>query len=269
MRALTLLGCTAALFVAASGHAQSSTPGATASPSASAAQSKVDPESVAALKRMSTYLSSLNSFRLTSNASIDLVTMDNQRLQIDAVIKYQVKRPGMVIDFASDQKTRRYYYDGKQFTIYAPKLGFYASVPAPPTNREFLKAVYEKTGVSLPLEDLFRWADNDDSDIQKLISGYSVGTATLDGVQTDHWAFRQSDFDWEIWIETGDRPVPRKLVIIDRTDESHPGFIARLSWELNPVLADADFTFVPGADAKRINFATVAGGQTAMAEDKK
>lgn len=206
---------------------------------------------------MSAFLSTLNSFRLTSNASIDVVTTDNQRLQLDSVSKYAVKRPGILIDFQSDQKSRRYYYDGKQFTIYAPKLGFYASMPAPPTNREFLKSVYDKTGISLPLEDLFRWADSDNSDIQKLTSGFSVGTATIDGVATDHWAFRQKDFDWEIWIEQGARPIPRKLVIIDRTDPSHPAFTARLSWELNPALAESEFTFVPGADAKRIQLATL------------
>ena len=78
--------------------------------------------------------------------------------------------------------------------------------------------LYERTGIQLPLEDLFRWADQDHSDIDKLTSAFNVGTATIDGVATDHWAFRSADFDWEIWIEQGDRPVPRKYVLIDRTD---------------------------------------------------
>ena len=36
--------------------------------------------------------------------------------------------------------------------------------------------------------------------------------ATIDGVATDHYAFREADVDWEVWIQKGDQPLPRKLV---------------------------------------------------------
>jgi hypothetical protein len=265
MRALLLVGCSAAIFAAAPALSQASqtsktpaTPAraaaAAAVPAPSADDNPVDPNAVAALRRMSDYLTKLNSFRLTADSSLDVVTVDDQKVQLDAVVKYKARRPnGIMIDFQNDQKSRQFFYNGKTFTIYAPKLGFYATVPAPPTNKEFLKAVYEKTGVSLPLEDLFRWNDGDDSDIQKLTSAFSVGTATIDGVSTDHWAFREKDFDWELWIQRGDQPLPRKIVIIDRTDESRPGYTARLTWDLNPTLTDADFAFTPGPDAKQIH----------------
>jgi hypothetical protein len=226
--------------------------------SAPAPQTGPDAEAVAALKRMSTYLSGLQSFEITSQTSLDVVTVDNQRLQLDGEVHYKVKRPGIWVELLSDLKTRRYIYDGKQFTIYAPKLGYYASLPAPPTNREFLKTLYDKTGISLPLEDLFRWNDGDDSDLKALTAGFSAGTATLDGVETDHWAFRQGDYDWEVWIDKGDKPLPRKLVIIDRTDPTMPGYTARLKWTVNPPLTDSDFTFAPDSSAKRITLATLA-----------
>ena len=261
MRALFLLGCTTAFLAAAPAYPQSvqkRVEGVVMSRPAAENTNPVDPEAVAALKRMSDFLTGLNTFRLTNEASLDVVTVEDQRLQIDSVIKYKARRPnGIMIDFQNDLKPRQYFYDGKTFTIYAPKLGFYASMAAPATIRDFLKEVYAKTGISLPLEDLFRWNDGDDSDIQKLTSAFSVGTATIDGVSTEHWAFRQKDFDWEIWIEKGDQPLPRKLVIIDRTDESKPGFTARLTWELNPPIADAEFTYAPGADAKQIHLATL------------
>jgi hypothetical protein len=226
--------------------------------SAPAPQTGPDAEAVAALKRMSTYLSALQSFEITSQTSLDVITVNDQRLQLDGEVHYKVKRPGIWVDLVSDIKTRRYIYDGKQFTVYAPKLGYYATLPAPPTNREFLKTIYDKFGISLPLEDLFRWNDGDDSDLKALTSGFSVGTATLDGVETDHWAFRQGDFDWEVWIDQGDKPLPRKLTIIDRSDPALPGYTARLKWTVNPPLSDKDFAFNPNAEAKRINLATLS-----------
>jgi hypothetical protein len=254
MRFFLLLGCAAAL-VGSPAYAQTPVP-AKQAVALTSAEDPVDPQAVQALVRMSAFLTTLETFRLTSTSTIDVVTLEDQKVQLDAVTHYQVRRPGIMIDLVSDQKSRQFYYDGKQFTVFAPQLGYYATVPAPPTNREFLTSLYARTGIQLPLEDMFRWADQDNSDIAKLTSAFNVGTATIDGVATDHWAFRSADFDWEIWIERGDRPVPRKYVLIDRTDPTLPAFTARLSWEINPTLDAAAFTFVPKADSIAIQLAT-------------
>ena len=253
MRALVLTVGTAILMISTPVVSQSESPAAVQP----VASQPVQPEAMAALKRMSDYLSSLKSFELTSNASLDVVVTNGQRVQMDAVVRYKAMRPGIRVDFDGGIRDRQYFYDGKTFTIYSPKLNFYASEPAPATNREFLKALYDKYGISLPLEDLFRWSDGDQSDVEALTSGFSMGAATIDGVLTDHWAFRQGDFDWEVWIEQGDRPLPRKLVIVDRTDPAMPAYIARLSWTPNAALAAQDFAFVPGSSAMRIPLATL------------
>src|SRR4029453_17348357 len=133
------------------------------------------------------------------------VTNDAQRIQLDGVTNYKVRRPGFVIDYSRDVKDRRFIYDGKTFTVYSPKLGFYASVPAPGTNKEVLDAIYNKFGISLPLEDLFRWGDGISADrIQSLKSAYEGGPATVDGVETAHFAYREADVDWEVWSQKGD-----------------------------------------------------------------
>jgi hypothetical protein len=217
----------------------------------------LEPEAVAALRQMSDFLMKLNTFDLVANSTLELVTVNDQKLQIDGVVHYKVAKPGIFIDFDTNLKHRQYFYDGKQFTIYSPKMGFYASMPAPPTNREFLKAVKEKTGIELPLEDLFRWNDDDESDIKELNWGFNVGTSYIDGVAATHWAFRQGEIDWEVWIKTGDQPIPLKLAIVDRSDSERPGYTARLKWTLNPALTAADFTYVPGPDAKKIQIATL------------
>jgi hypothetical protein len=244
-----LLGC-AAVLAGSPAYAQAS------AAATEAVAPDVDPRAVEALKAMSTYLSSLNSFRLVSEGSLDVITVDDQKVQLDMVTTYQVKRPGIRVDWVSDQKNRQFYYDGKSFTLVAPTLGYYSTIEAPPTNREFLTALKERTGIELPLADLFRWADADHADdIALLTSAFSVGTATLDGVATDHWAYRTDDYDWELWIEQGDRPIPRKFVLIDRTDPTLPAFTARLSWQTNPNLDPAVFTYVPTGKETAIQFA--------------
>jgi regulator of protease activity HflC (stomatin/prohibitin superfamily) len=80
----------------------------------------VDQNAVEALKKMSQYLMSLNTLQITSDASIDMVTSEGQRIQFDGTSEYKVKRPGFVIRFVSDAKSRDFYYDGKQFTRQRP-----------------------------------------------------------------------------------------------------------------------------------------------------
>jgi len=223
-----------------------------------ASEGIIEDGAVEALKEMSAYLKSATTLQADTVGSLDVVTNDGQRIQLDGNTTYKMRRPGFVIDYNSDIKSRRFIYDGKTFTVYSPKLGYYASVPAPPTNKEVLDTIYNKFGISLPLEDLFRWDDGDDR-AQALKSAYDVGTATIDGVETDHYAFREADVDWEVWIQQGDQPLPRKIVIVDRTDPSRPTFTSRLRWQVNPPLTDADFTFVPDANAKQIKLATYKG----------
>jgi hypothetical protein len=267
------LGLTLTMLCAQSGAAQSASEAQATQPSQSGTtmpqyagddpivrEGVVEDTAIDALKDMSNYLMSANTFAIKSVGSLDVVTNDGQRIQLDGVTNYKVRKPGFVIDYESNIKSRRFIYDGKTFTVYSPKLGFYAQAPAPATNKEVLDAIYDKYGISLPLADLFKWGDGTNADrIQALKSAYEVGTATVDGVDTDHFAFREENVDWEVWIQKGDQPLPRKLVIVDRTDPARPTFITHLSWQINPTFTDADFTFVPDANAKKIQLATYKG----------
>ncbi len=253
------------LAAAATGLALAASPlvaqqAAKAPPAAApAAQPAIAPEALQALKRMSAYLTTLKTMGLTSKTSLDVVTMKGERLQLDGVAHYTVRRPdGFVIRVDTDSKKRSFYYDGKHFTVYAPELGYYATAPAPPTIRQTLDAVEERFGIQLPLEDLFRWNDPANNPAENLTSGFYVGTATLDGVQADHYAFRQPKVDWQIWIQKGARPLPLKVVIIDQVDPANPAYVARLSWNVNPSIQPAEFTFHPGKGAKLIKLSEVA-----------
>jgi hypothetical protein len=228
-------------------------------PAAAATPSGVRPEALAALKKMSAYLSSMNTAQLTSKTSLDVVTTAGERIQLDGVATYRLRRPdGFVIHVESDSKSRTFYYDGKTFTVFAPQLGYYATAAAPPTIRQTLDAISAKFGIELPLEDLFRWNDPTENPAQNLTSGSYIGTATLDGVETDHYAFRQPKVDWQVWIKKGAQPLPLKVVIIDQVDSANPTYVARLSWTVNAPVTPAEFTYHPSKTAKLIKLSEVA-----------
>ena len=217
----------------------------------------VEPAALTALQRMGDYLSTLTSFEVKTQTTLDLVTQDGERIQLDGGADYKVRRPdGFVIEVHTNDKNRTFYYNGKQFTVFAPALGYYATAPAPATIIQTLDVLYEKFDIALPLEDLFRWNDPSLHRSDTLRSGFVVGTATIDGVATDQYAFREGDIDWQIWIQHDGQPLPRKLMIVDRTDPSYPAYAAVLTWDVNPTLSADDFTFRPGPEAKLIRLMT-------------
>lgn len=222
-------------------------------PSAQPAGQKIDPAAVAALRDMSAFLQRLSTFELKAQTSLDLVTNDGQKVQFDGVAHYKVRKPNaFVIDVVSDEWTRRYLYDGREFTLYAPKLGYYSTWPAPATIQATIQDVETRFGISLPLDDLFRWTGPDGARADSLVSAFLVGTDTIDGVKTNHYAFREGEIDWQVWIQQSGQPLPLKVAIVDRRDPAAPGYVSRLTWTLNPPLTDDDFAFRPAKDAVRI-----------------
>ncbi|WP_428442365.1 DUF2092 domain-containing protein [Photobacterium sagamiensis] len=54
--------------------------------------------------------------------------------------------------------------------------------------------------------------------------GYVVGKSVIEGVRCDHLAFRSPYVDWQLWVQEGSEPLPRKLVITSRDVVNAPQF---------------------------------------------
>jgi hypothetical protein len=215
-------------------------------------QDTVDPDAVEALNKMAAYLYTLKSFQVISNATNDDVLDDGEIIQNTSKVDLLAAKPDRLrVEVTSDERHRLYLYDGKNFSVWARLVNYYATVPAPPTIGKLLDVAYDKYGIDLPLIDLFRWGKDKD-DAKKLTSAIDIGPSTVEDVTCEHYAFRQPGVDWQIWIQLGEFPLPRKLVISTLTDEARPQHSDTLTWNLAPSFNDEAFVFNPPPDAKRI-----------------
>jgi hypothetical protein len=219
------------------------------------AKSSVDPDAVAALDKMGAYLRTLNTFAVKADTLTDNVLENGQSVQFAGTVDYKVRRPNeFVITVADDRKVRQFNYDGKSFTIFSPRMGFYATVAAPPTIHELLDRAYQKYGISLPMEDLFRWGEPGDKR-DKLTSGLLVGYAKMGGQDAEHYVFRTAKIDWQIWIARGDKPLPLKIVLTNTADPARPQYTATYHWTPSASFDDATFAFKAPPDGKPIKLA--------------
>lgn len=224
---------------------------------AQASKQTIDSAAVQAATKMGEALRGLKSFQVTSDVTLSAME-DGQRAESKMTVTYKVRRPdAFVIDAVSDRKARRFIYDGKSFTVFAPKVGYFATVSAPATINETAELVYATYGVALPLADLFYWGEGA-SPADGVTFARKVGSERVGGVDTDHYAFSNGEIDWQIWIQRGAQPLPRRVVITTLGDEAKPTYDATLSWTTNATFAADTFTFTPAKDAKPIALARVS-----------
>jgi hypothetical protein len=219
-----------------------------------------DPDALAALDRMGAYLRGLKAFQVTSRTEHDEVLTDGQKVEFDGTADLLVRGPDrLMARVDSDKKSRIYFYDGKTFTVYLPRMKYYAAAPAPATLGQLIDVLEAKFDVELPLSDLFDWG-TDRAATASITSARDIGPSAVDGTSCEHYAFRQDGLDWQIWIQQGVNPLPRKMVLTTLTDEARPQHSSTLTWNLAPAYDDESFTFVPPKDVSKIVLKEYAAG---------
>jgi hypothetical protein len=240
------MAVTAALAAAAArGQAQSPAPAGTTA---------LEPAAIAALDKMGAYLRSIKAFQVKAVTTTEDVPDDGQKVQYSGTTDLMTSRTPdrLRADVTSDRQERLYLYDGKAFTLFAKRLGYYATAAAPPTLGELTDRLGERYDIQIPLVDLFKWGPSNSAGIT---GAMDLGPSEVAGVTCQHYAFRQEGLDWQIWIQKGDYPLPRRLVATTLTDEARPQFTALYNWNLAPSFNESAFTFVPPPEAEKIVFA--------------
>jgi hypothetical protein len=224
----------------------------------------IDPRATTALNRMGAFLREQRTLAVRAETSTDEVLDSGQKIQLVSTVELRVRRPNRLrADVESDRKSRRFYYDGKTFTMFGARVGYYAQLAAPPNINELIDVLAQRYGLEFPLADLFHWGRTRDGagDIR---AASSLGRSTVNGVPCDHYAFRQANLDWQVWIEHSTSPVPRKLVITSVSEPSQPQYTAEMSWTLSPLLEDELFAFAPPVGSQRIQFSAMGAGPGRM-----
>jgi hypothetical protein len=217
----------------------------TAAGGAAAAASAVDPGAIRALKDMGAYLQTLKRFHVATSLTGERVLADGQKLQHQATAELDVERPNRLRAVMSSARSERQLtYDGQTVTLYTPEQGYYSAVPFTGTLGELAERLEQRYAVELPLSDLFVWG-TPAAPLDSVESAMNAGQDFIGKDLCDHYAFRQGNVDWQVWVLADGKPLPRKLVITNRGDEARPQSVSVLTWNLQPAFSDTVFRFVP------------------------
>jgi hypothetical protein len=227
----------------------------------------ISPKAEELLKASTDFLASQQQFSLDTSSSIEVVIASGQKLQFDHTARLSVQRPDKLLaERTGDLVDQVFYYDGKSFTLHNPSGNYYATISVPGTLEEMLDFAREKLDIVAPASDLL-YKNAFDILTEEVTTGFVVGKGVVDGVRCDHLAFRAPHVDWQIWIEEGERPLPRKLVITTRDKANAPQFTVVMSnWNLSPKLTEGMFSFQPPKCPTKVDFVLKEGADEAKAK---
>jgi hypothetical protein len=196
------------------------------------------------LKSMSDYMAGQPVLSVRYDADIEVITPDLQKIQFTASGDVLVDREaGLRATRSGGYADVELIFDRKTIVIHNRPDRIFTRIEAPGSIDQMIQGLRLEHGVDIPGADLLL-AKNFEQLTEGMIDAKHIGMGVIDGVECEHLAFRNQDTDWQLWVEAGARPAPRKYVITSKTVAQAPQYTLRIKEMRTDVKPDpAAFVF--------------------------
>jgi hypothetical protein len=222
-------------------------------PPGASAQNENDAGTI--LKAMSDYVTNEKTISATFDASIEVITPELQKIQFNSSGTLLQHRPDKLrATRTGGYADVEFVFDGKTFTALDKAHNRFAQSATEGSVDQLVDKLRSEYFVQAPGADLL--VSNPYKQLMEgVLVAKHIGRSVVDGVECEHLAFRNHDVDWQIWIETGPKPIPRKYVITSKTVAGAPQYTLLVKDWKTDVAADPDvFAFKAPAGAKKVEF---------------
>jgi hypothetical protein len=211
------------------------------------------------LKAMSDYLVAQQAISFDYDATLEVITKDDQTLALASSGALILNRPDKIRatrsgGFADVEMS----FDGKTLTLLGKNLNIYAQQDVPGTLDHLIDEL-RKHNRPLPAADLLL-TDPYEALMLDVVDVKDLGSGVIGGVECDYLAFRAKEVDWQIWIAQGERPYPCRYVITSKLMKGEPQYSIQIrDWKAGDEVAETDFSFKNPTDAKKVDLKNLEG----------
>lgn len=214
-------------------------------------------EAADVVERMARHLAALQTFAVDVRAGYDVVQASGQKIEFGETRHILVARPDRlrVEEIASSGERDLAVFDGKQLSVFNADAAVYAQAPQPGPLDDALVYFVRDLRMRMPLAWFLTTRLPAELPNRVKTIDYVEETDAL-GVPAHHVAGRTESVDFQLWIATGDRPLPLRIVLTYVNAPGQPQYWANLAnWTTTPKIGESTFRFTPPAGARRITFA--------------
>lgn len=214
----------------------------------------MDEKAVAVMKNMSKYLSKAQSLGFEVTTLYDHILKSGIKIKYSKKSEIFVKRPNkfLALILSDDRKRRRISFDGNILTRLMVNENTYQELNYSGDTDKVIDYLIDNYNVDLPLAD-FLYNDIAGTFRKHIISAEYMGERMVDGVPCHHLSFESTGADWQLWVQTGNYPIPLRFSIQYIHVKELPEFIAIFkNWRVNLTLKEDIFNFVTPVGAKQV-----------------
>ena len=214
---------------------------------------RADDDATQLLKAMSDYVAAQSDFSFSYQSSLEAVTPTFEKLQFVSSGKVRAHRPDKIrVSRTGGFVDAELVFDGTTLTIHGKNQRAYAQVEAKGTLQDLGDRLAD-VGIDPPGGDLIS-ADAFDALMDGVTEAKHISSAYVDGVECEYLAFRKSDADWQIWIEAGERPIPRRYVVTSKDVVQAPQYTVQIGdWKDGADAGADDFSFKAPDGEKKVD----------------
>lgn len=216
-------------------------------------QQEPTPEQILAVATI--YLKNLPQFSFEAEMVEDVAFGTHQQVQANHRLSYFVKRPNKLrFQVSGDFRNKDWYYDGKQIVAYDREKNLYSQEPFPPSIDAALAKARDELNLRLSIVGIAR------TDFYEIVTAgvaksTLVGMSKAAGVPCYQLLLEREPINVQLWIQAGEIPLLRKVVVTDKTEEGWPQWSAEIiKWNIGADLRDSFFEFAPPQGAMKIKF---------------
>lgn len=208
---------------------------------------QIDAGAIDGVRRMSATLAAAPSFTVRITTTREAVLPNGQVVLLSGTTGVAARRPDRLIaTVGSDLGNFAVLYDGTQATVFEPTANVYARTPMTGPLADAVAKIEDELRLAMPIRPLLA------ADPFALLmtppptAGVIVGRSFIGDTPVDHFAFRNAEADWEIWLEATPHALPRRVSFIRRIDDRPIRITLTFDeWALGATLPDAVFAFTP------------------------
>jgi hypothetical protein len=221
-----------------------------------------DAKAIEVLKQMAAYKTTLD------QVVIKGVTFTDARLGAGLMVSNSVEvhvslsRPGsMLINTFDGETNKGLYFHNGLLTVFDSASKLYAQATIPNEIDAAMEFALEELDIEAPMMDLlYKDASTHLIGSDETIM-YLTDKSRVAGTDCHHIAIRGPEADVQLWVEEGDRPLARKIMITSKWEGGTPRFVANLHWQTDPEFEPRLFEFKAPEGAMKIEFVTESPGQ--------
>lgn len=212
------------------------------------------------LKAMSDYMAAQKSLSFKFDATLEIVTHDEQKLALASSGAVTLNRPDKIrVTRFGGFSDIEMFFDGKTLTLLGKNLNLYTQLDVPGTIDHLIDELKVTHHRPLPAADLLL-SNSYDELMRDVVDVKDLGSGVIGGIECDYLAFRTDEVDWQIWIAQGRHPYPYRFVIASKLVGGEPQYtIQTRDWKTGGEVAATDFHFKNKTKAEKVDLKDLKG----------